>query len=108
MNDLQKLLSLRAISAKQIADATGENYHSVQKTIKGQRSPAHIQAAIARYLRMEEPQLFGPGSARTLKPLIAQELEKLTEREWDRLRCSIRSRRSSKGRVAKGRKVGNG
>jgi hypothetical protein len=106
MNDLQKLLSLRGISAKQIADATGENYHSVQKTIKGWRHSPHIQAAIGRHLEIEPEQLFGEGAERSLQRLIAQEIDRRAEGERARLRARYLHR--PRRRIAEKRRAGNG
>lgn len=86
MNDLQKLLEIKGISAKDISLAANENYHSVQKTIKGQRPTPHIRQAIADYLGYQVDQLFGPGSTRKLRALINREIDTRTEIDRERLR----------------------
>ncbi len=75
---LQKLLSLRRISATQIASDTGLGYHAVQKTIKNQRHSSRIRGAIAKYLDLDYEYLWGEQAADYLKELIRCEIDKKT------------------------------
>lgn len=86
MNTLQQYLEVRRITARDIACSSGENYHSVQKTIKGHRRPEHIMKAIADHLGQPVDHLFGPGSQRHLRRLIASEIDRYVEADRARLR----------------------
>lgn len=76
MNDLQKLIILRRVSIPAMARSLGHGYHSVQKTIKGVRSPRHVQDAVADYLGLTWSQAFGPGRSAHLRRLILAEISK--------------------------------
>lgn len=86
MNDLQKYLDLRGITAAQIAKETGLGYHSVQKNVRGVRKNAAVREAIAVYLGLEYSDLWGPSSPRVLSKLIRREIERRAEGERARLR----------------------
>nr|WP_320050242.1 hypothetical protein [uncultured Desulfuromonas sp.] len=75
---LQKLLSLRRISATQIAKDTGLGYHAVQKTIKNQRHSSRIRQAIALYLNLDYDHLWGDQSGDNIKELIRHEIDRKT------------------------------
>lgn len=106
MNDLQKYLALRKVTARQIADATKANYHSVQKTIKGTRIIQVAKPAIAGYLGVAEELLWGDDAPTALRLLISQEIDRRAERERARLRARyLREKRGTK--VAKPRKSSN-
>lgn len=85
MNNLQKYLALRGITAFEIAQATGCNYHSVQKTIKGARLVKAVQPAIAEYLGLQPQQLWGPGAPARLRRMIREEIDRRAEGERARL-----------------------
>jgi hypothetical protein len=75
---LQKLLSLRRISATQIAKDTGLGYHAVQKTIKNQRHSMRIRKAIASYLNLDYEHLWSEQATDHLKELIRNEIDRKT------------------------------
>lgn len=85
MNNQQKYLALRGIDCADIATATGLNYHTVQKVIKGHRATPHARAAIAKYLDLDVAQFWG--DAATLRLLIAQEIDRKAASERTRLRA---------------------
>ena len=106
MNDLQKLLALRDLTAREIAAQAGINYHTVQKTLTGRRDSAtHAKAAIAAALNAPVEQLFGAESAKALRALIAQEINAKAAAERKRLRA--RFLRNSTPRIPHKRRVGN-
>jgi hypothetical protein len=88
MNDLQKYLALRGITASEIAQATGCNYHSVQKTIKGVRLVKTVQPHVAGFLGMRPEQLWGQGATQRLRRLIREEIDRRAEGERARLTAS--------------------
>lgn len=105
MNDLQKLIALRGLTAIEIAQATGANYHSVQKTIKGVRIIQCVQPVIAAYLGLDEKRTWGPGSRRYLRQLIAEEIDRQSAADRARLRALYL--RDNTGRVPKNRRSHN-
>lgn len=106
MNDLQKLLRLRGLSAREIARQSGISYHTVQKTLTGRRdSAAHAKAAIAAALEIPVEPLFGAESAKALRVLIAQEINARAAAERKRLRS--RFLHQSTPRIPHKRRVGN-
>ncbi len=87
MNDLQRLLKLRGISCRDIAEAKAIEYHTVQKTIARAaytdkrgviriRKPKNIRRVVADYLGLSYDQVWGDGSALTLRRLIKAEVRK--------------------------------
>ena len=86
MNDLQKLLKLRKITVVQIAKASGEDYHSLQKTIKGIRQTPHIQETVAKHLGLRVWRTFGQQAILTIRGLIAQEIAKREQGYGDHLK----------------------
>jgi len=76
MNDLQRLFKARGISMRALGETLSLNWHAVQKTVKGTRATAHIQAAVAAYLGLAVEQCFGPRAARHLRPLIECEINR--------------------------------
>lgn len=106
MNDLQKLLILRGLTAKGIAARAGINYHTVQKTLTGRRDSAtHAKEAVAAAVGAPVEQLFGAESAKALRVLIAQEINAKAAAERKRLRS--RFLRNSTPRIPHKRRVGN-
>ena len=79
MNNLQKLIRLRGLTIKAVADDTGLGYHSVQKNVKGIRDTYGVQEAIARSLNLDVNQAFGSGSDRYLKEHIKTAIKHRTE-----------------------------
>lgn len=86
MNDLQKYLDLRNITAAQIAKEIELGYHSVQKNIRGVRNNPPVREAIALYLGLGYDELWGNDSPRILRRLIRQEINRKAEKERARLR----------------------
>lgn len=84
MNDLQKYIKLRGVCLKDIARAAGLNYHSVQKTVAGQRHSEHVQVAVARQLGIN-PRLLWSDDPRDIKELIGHEIDRRAAAERDRL-----------------------
>jgi predicted transcriptional regulator len=84
-NYLQKLLDLRGITAFEIAEATGANYHSIQKTIKGTRVVKTVKPVIANYLDIDEARAWGPKSAAYLRSLVEKEVTKKAVQERKKL-----------------------
>jgi hypothetical protein len=106
MNTLQHYLAVRKVTASEIAQDLRINYHSVQKTIKGHRRPEHIMQAIAGYLGQPAGHLFGPGSKRHLRRLIAQEIDRCVESDRARLRRLYL--RDTNSNIPNKRMAGNG
>lgn len=105
MNDLQKLIALRGLTAFQIAQDTGANYHSVQKTIKGVRIIHCVQPVVAEYLGLDPDRAWGPGARSYLRKLIAEEIDRQSAGERKRLRDLYL--RDSAARVPKNRRSSN-
>jgi transcriptional regulator with XRE-family HTH domain len=106
MNDLQKLLALRGLSAREVARRSGINYHTVQKTLTGRRDSAtHAKEAVAAAVGAPVEQLFGDDAAKALRGLIAQEINARAAAERKRLRS--RYLRHSMPRIPHKRRAGN-
>jgi len=86
MNNLQKLIKLRGLSAWDVASLIGFGYHSTQKTIKGStyrradgtraiRSHREIEEAVAKLLGLTRDQAWGLESHTMLPRLIRMEIE---------------------------------
>jgi hypothetical protein len=103
MNNLQKYIKLRGTTPKAIAEAVGLNYHSVQKTVKGQRHSWHVKAAVARHLGID-PLLLWSDNAQDIKNLIAQEIERRAAEERVRLRARYLG---TKARIPNNRRASN-
>lgn len=86
MNDLQKYLLLRNISAAQIARETRLGYHSVQKNIRGVRDTPVVREAIADFLGLSRHQIWGENAPVLLRRLIKEEIDRKAETERKRLR----------------------
>ncbi|PLX96695.1 MAG: hypothetical protein C0622_14195 [Desulfuromonas sp.] len=84
-NYLQKLLDLRDITVLQIAQATGANYHSIQKTVKGTRLVKTVKPVIAQYLGIDETRTWGAGSQAYLRRLVEKEIAKKAAAERRKL-----------------------
>lgn len=84
-NYLQKLLDLRNITAHKIAEDTGANYHSIQKTIKGTRIVRTVTPVIAKYLSIDESRAWGAGSQAYLRRLVEKEITKKAAQERQKL-----------------------
>jgi hypothetical protein len=87
MNNLQKLIKLRSLTARDIAESIGFGYHSTQKVIKGTcyrladgtkvlRSHKEIEEAIAKLLGVTHDEAWGLKSHKVLPRLIRLEIEK--------------------------------
>ncbi|MDR3631747.1 MAG: hypothetical protein P4L42_15610 [Desulfocapsaceae bacterium] len=77
MNNLQKLIRLRGLTIKEIADRTGYGYHNVQKIIKrstrsnsGRFTNFAIETAVATLFGLTHEQCWGPQSDTILRNLI--------------------------------------
>ena len=81
MNNLQKLIKLRGLSASAIAERIGAGYHITQKTIKGVRHTYHIQASVARLLGLTYDEAWGDSADQVLRALIRREVKKLSKEE---------------------------
>lgn len=114
MNNLQKLLKLRRLSAKQVSDRIGHGYHITQKVIKGTtrtladgtvvvRRNRDIEAGVAELLGITHEEAWGEKSSQILRGLIRQELKKQAEQRAQKLR----EQWLQDGSVPKKRKVGN-
>lgn len=79
MNYLQQLIKLRGLTFYDIATGTGLGYHSIQKTVTGDRKPLKIREAIANYLSIDSTKAFGRGSAMYLRHQVALEANKQAE-----------------------------
>ena len=73
MNNLQKLIELRGLTAQDIATGTGYGYHSVQKNVKGVRCNLNIREAIAKFLHIDASRTWGRGSMLYMRRLLAVE-----------------------------------
>ncbi len=98
MNNLQKLIRLRGLTIREIADRIGYGYHLTQKVIKGTRrrtksggqgatfsNPA-VETAVAELLGLSYDQAWGPGSPLALRRLISQEIKEQARRQEESLR----------------------
>ncbi len=106
MNELQKLIALRGLNVRKLADELGEGYHSVQKVVKGVHTNPRIRQEIAEHLGLKYYQVWGDEAPRTLKRLIREEIDRRAEDERARLRAIYIS--NSKGRLTKAKRLGNG
>lgn len=79
MNYLQQLIKLRKLDCRDIATASGLGYHSIQKTVNGERRSVKIREAIATYLQIDSSKAFGRGSAMYLRHQLALEANKQAE-----------------------------
>lgn len=79
MNNLQRYLDLRGLTAQAIALAIGIGYHTVQKTIKGHRRCPRIRIAIATYLGLDAEKLWGRGSVLYIRKAVAEEASRQAE-----------------------------
>ena len=103
MNNLQKLLFLRGLSAKAVSDRIGAGYHITQKTIKGIKKTRHIQESVARLLGLSRDEAWGDKADQALLALIRQEVKKRSrEDEKEQLRRWLQG-----GNVPKKRAGGN-
>ena len=103
MNNLQKLIKLRGLSASAIAERIGAGYHITQKTIKGVRQTYHIQASVARLLGLTYDEAWGDSADHVLRELIRREVKKLSKEEGKKqLRRWLQD-----GNVPKKRAAGN-
>ncbi|HHL33135.1 MAG TPA: hypothetical protein ENJ30_02080 [Desulfobulbaceae bacterium] len=87
MNDLQKLLCLRGLTVREVAERIGYGYHITQKVIKGTRltlrsggtyiySNRAIETAVAELLGLSHDECWGDKSSIRLRRLIRQEIKK--------------------------------
>lgn len=76
MNNLQKLLVLRGMSAKAVSDRIGAGYHITQKTILGRRHGRNIQDRIAHLLGLSHDEVWGDNADQALLALIRREVKK--------------------------------
>lgn len=84
INTLQKLIQLRGVSIRIIAETTGYGYHNVQKIIKRATRPTKsggvvrsnhkIETAIAGFFGLTHEECWGKDSDQVLKRLIRKEI----------------------------------
>ena len=114
MNNLQKLLKLRGLSAKKVSDRLGHGYHITQKVIKGAtrkladgtavvRRNLEIETGVANLLGLAHEEAWGEKNSQVLLRLIRQELKKQAEQRAQKLRQQW----LQDGSVPKKRTVGN-
>lgn len=97
MNNLQILLKLRGLTAKQISGEIGQGYHTTQKIIKratykrpdgtrAVRSNRQVEERIAGLLGLSHADVWGDGAEAVLRELIMDEIKRQTE-EQQRSMC---------------------
>lgn len=85
MNNLQKLIRLRGLTVKGVAEQIGYGYHNVQKIIKGStrprpdgtatiRSNREIEVSVAALFGLTHDECWGSQSDQVLTRLIRQEI----------------------------------
>ena len=81
MNNLQKLIRLRGLTVKEVADKIGFGYHNVQKIVKRSTrinatpfTNIDIETAIAELFGLSHEQCWGSQSNVILRRLIKQEI----------------------------------
>lgn len=95
MNNLQKLIKLRGLSAKAIAKQLGHGYHTTQKVIKRAtytrvdgtpviRSNREIEDGVAKVLGLTHDEAWGKASL-TLLPRLIREEVKATAKKQERI-----------------------
>lgn len=86
MTHLQRYLKLKKITARDVSRGTGLGYHTVFKTIRGDRTAKHVRQAIADHLYLPYSHVWGAASAKHLVKQINLEIEARTVAERIRLR----------------------
>lgn len=97
MNNLQKLLRLRGLTIKQIADEIGQGYHITQKVIKRStykrsdgsvavRSSLPVETGVAILLGLSHEETWGDKSDVVLTKLIQKEIKKQAQQQEHKMR----------------------
>jgi len=98
MNDLQKLIKLRGMKIREVAELIGHGYHMTQKVIKGTQykrsdgsfgvySSEAIEKAVAGLLGLKPEQVWGDGAKVALRELIQQEIKTTARQHESRLQA---------------------
>ncbi len=98
MNNLQKLIKLRGLTIRCLADEISQGYHTTQKVIKGAtykrsdgslgvRKNIHVENGVARVLGLTHSEVWGKNANATLKRLIRKEISKQVKNQRQRLRA---------------------
>ena len=98
MNDLQKLIKLRGMTIREVAELIGHGYHMTQKVIKGTRykrsdgsfgvyTSTAIEEAVAGLLGLTPGQVWGDGAKVILRKLIQQEIKTTARQRESELRA---------------------
>ena len=81
MNTLQKLIRLRGLTVKEVADQIGYDYHNVQKIVKLSTrindrpfTNREIESAVAAVFGLTHAECWGPQSDLVLRRLINKEI----------------------------------
>lgn len=110
MNDIQKLIKLRGLSVRGIAEDIGHGYHHVQKVVKGTRykhrdgsfgtyNNMAVQQAVAVRLNLTYEQAWGAKSHAFLQRLIRKEIKALAKAEARKQERDLQQQFLPKGRV---------
>jgi hypothetical protein len=93
LNNLQKLIRLRGLTIKEVADQIGSGYHNVQKIIKRSTrinarpfTNTEIETAVAGLFGLTHEQCWGPQSDMILRRLIKKEITAQANRAASQLR----------------------
>lgn len=103
-NSLQKILQLRGLTCGELAEAIGEEYHSVQKIVSGvRRSPIRIRRKIASVLGLDADKIWdGVNTEKYLVREIQKNIDYAAAVELKKIRQQYRKRYlGSSGRDAR-------
>ena len=103
-NSLQKILQLRGLTCRDLADAIGENYGSVQRIMSGDRSsPIRIRRKIAAFLNLDADKIWdGVDAERYLARQIQINIDQAAAVALKQIRQNYRKRYlGSSGRDAR-------
>lgn len=92
MNQLQKYMKLKNISARDLAERTGLKYCTAQKTVKGLRTGRITRRKIAAALDLDYDQAFGIKAGLYLRRLIKQEIERNADLARAEQRAKLQAR----------------
>jgi hypothetical protein len=93
LNNLQKLIRLRGLTVKDVADRIGGGYHNVQKIVKRSTrvndrpfTNIEIETAVAGLFGLTHEQCWGSQSDMILRRLIKKEITAQANRTANQLR----------------------
>jgi hypothetical protein len=93
LNNLQKLIRLRGLTIKEVADQIGSGYHNVQKIIKRSTrinarpfTNTEIETAVAGLFGLTHEQCWGQQSDMILRRLIKKEITAQANKAANQLR----------------------